>query len=137
MFGAFFQITDPESGIALQRWCFSYTATLACDAWAWVDEPITNASTYIVNITLPPQPQGTHLYFAVCAINGAGAQACYLTNGIMVDMTPPLPFMVIDAPFLPDMQYQSFIDSIVGAALNATDPDSGITEVRSTTTLML
>ncbi len=99
---------------------------MVCDVWPWVDAGVNATSA---NITTPHLGQRAKVYFVVCATNGAGAQACYFSDGMSVDLTPPPPFNIIEAPEQPDPQYQSFIDSIVGAALDAHDPDSPIAEV--------
>lgn len=107
-------------------WCFSRSRSLACDVSPMVNASLNTTTAAIVTSHLG---QRAKVFFAVCGRNGAGAKACFFSTGVLVDMTAPPPFTVIDSPILPDAQYQSFIDSIVGAALNASDPDSPIAEV--------
>ena len=65
-------------------------------------------------------------YFIVCAVNNAGLRSCISSDGVLIDLTPPIHGVVHDGIIEPDLQYQSSLSSMAANWEVIWDLESGI-----------
>ena len=68
---------------------------------------------------------GQRYYVTVQAMNGAGVRTPLTSDGVTVDITPPLPGLVIDGDFA-EVDYLYGDDDVTARWFNFSDPESGV-----------
>lgn len=132
---------DPESGVAEVWWAAGLTAggtsllawRQAVDVRAEYLLDDTRNSTFVLAAPLPtPLTTGVRYYVTVRVVNGAGLSTLASSNGVTVDLTPPVLTALWDldpanstTPMPTSVQLAT---DMASAALYATDPESGILE---------
>lgn len=108
---------DPESGVSNYAYCVGTQPGLA-DIVDWTDT--TSSSVSLSNLSIP---NGSTCYFTVRAQNRAGlVSEPGHSDGITIDTTaPPAPVVIDDGEF-------TSMSGVLHAAINASDPESGIAE---------
>ena len=113
---------DAESDVTEVTWCAG-TAPGKCDIVTQTQIQPTETSVHWV--LDEPMSNGQRYYVTVQAMNGAGVRTSLTSDGVTVDITPPLPGLVIDGDFA-DVDYLYGEDDVTARWFNFSDSESGL-----------
>ena len=77
---------DAESGLAYYEWCASAPGSSKCEYVPWTNVALETDGRFVIK---SPLPQGKRITVRVRATNGAGLRTEAVSNGFVIDLTPP------------------------------------------------
>ena len=123
-----FEFDDPETGIEKCTLTVSEESIVAQVSMPTIVKMNVNASGSVIhsNITLTP---GLRYLSTVECENPDGFKTTASSNGVTVDDSPPIVYLVIDGDSQgADVRYQASTDTLYAHWLDAADPESGVRE---------